>query len=158
MTLKVYIFGLTMITLLAVGGQAYARHVTHQVTPETIEKQPFVFVVQVKDVLIKKNDSDETAKWKKFEITVKQKAAHPAPVVTATGHAMVLPTAGNKATFPTVNRVEGNGVQTYTFRVAPYDVDRASFTFTETPQDPMVAFPSPGDYWLFNLGDLVGKK
>jgi hypothetical protein len=133
--------------LVAVGGYALARHVTHPVTPENFDKHPFAFEVQVKD----------NGENKQIEIAVRQKTGHPAPVGSATGKAVINPRGKKEPAFPTVARVQLEGVQTYTFEVPKADVDRAHFTFTETPDDPLVPFPSPGDYWVFDLSDWVNS-
>jgi hypothetical protein len=133
--------------LLAFAGQALARHVTHPVTPKNIGQQAFSFTVQVKDV----------GEFKEFEITVKQKSPKPAPIASATGNVVIEASGKTKAAFPVVTRVEAGGVQTYTFRLSPSDLDRSRFTFTETPQDMRIEFPSPGDYWMFDLNDFVAS-
>jgi len=137
---------LALAMLMAVGGQVLARTVTHPVTPKNIDQQPFSFKVQVKDV----------GELKEVEITVKQKAGKPAPVNSATGSVVIVACGKKQAAFPSVTRVESNSVQTYIFRVSPSDFDRATFTFTETPQDRRTEFPLSGDYWVFNLSDFVG--
>jgi hypothetical protein len=131
--------------LLAVRGVAVARHVTHPVTPANISEQPFSFTVHVKDA----------GEMKEFEIVVKAKAGGAAPVLSATGEVVVARSATKEPNTPPVRRVQANGVQTYTFRLAPADLDRATFTFTESPRN--VEFPSPGDYWTFQLGRFVGN-
>jgi hypothetical protein len=133
---------------LALGGHALARHVTHKVTPKNIDEQPFAFSVQVKDV----------AQLKEFEIVVKQKPNHLAPITSATGTVNIAPRGDKTTPSPAVTRVQADGVQTYTFRVSPSDVDRAYFTFTETPEDPRIPFPFPGDYWMFDLSDFAGTS
>jgi hypothetical protein len=137
---------LAAVVPLALGGQALARHVTHQVTPKNIDEQPFAFSAQVKDI----------AKLKEFEIVVKQKPNHSGPITSATGTVEIAPRDKKKAESAIITRVETDGVQTYTFRVSPSDLDRAHFTFTETPQDPRIPFPFPGDYWVFDLSEFAG--
>jgi hypothetical protein len=148
--------------LSAIGAPAFARHVTHSVTPANIDKQPFAFTVRVSDV----------GEFKQFEIAVRASLASPSingqpgrgsktggreATGSATGSVTI---AGDKkpAGFPAVTRVQCKGTQTYTFRVPAADVDRAYFTFTETPQDVRTPFPFPGDYWVFNLSDFVGSR
>jgi hypothetical protein len=148
--------------LLALGAPAFARHVTHPVTPANIDQQPFAFTVHVSDV----------GEFKQFEIAVRPTLASPSingqpgrgsktsdreATGSATGSVTI---AGGKkpAAFPAVTRVQCKGTQTYTFQVRAADVDRAYFTFTETPQDVRTPFPFPGDYWVFNLGDFVGNR
>ena len=134
--------------ILVFAGHALARHVTHPVTPKNINEQPFAFAVQIKDV----------GDLKEIEIVVKQKPGRRGPIPSATGNARIAPCGDKKAESPTMTRVETDSEQKYTFRVSPADVNRTSFTFTETPQDPMIPFPSPGDYWVFALTDFVGSE
>ena len=148
MNLKRRALVLAATVFLALGGRVLARHVTHQVTPKNIDSQPFAFSVQFKDV----------PQLKEFEIVVRQKANHPAPTVSATGTVDIAPRGDKKAESPAVTRVQADGVQTYTFRVSLSDLDRAHFTFTETPQDPRVPFPFPGDYWVFDLSQFAGTS
>ena len=138
---------LAVAVLLAVGGQALARRVTHPVTPNNLDKQPFAFTVQVKDV----------GGLKEVEITVRQKAGRSAPAVTASGSVVIYPRGPKQGASPALTRVLDNGVQTYTFRVAPADLDRTSFTFTETADNWRTPFPYPGDYWVFDLRNFVGN-
>jgi hypothetical protein len=138
---------LAVAILVTFSGQALGRHVTHRVTPKNIDEQPFSFKVQIKDV----------EQLKEVEIVVKQKAGKPDPVVSATGSVVVGERGNKKAASPAITRVQSDGVQTYTFRVSPADLDRTYFTFTETPQDARTPFPFPGDYWVFDLSDFVGS-
>jgi hypothetical protein len=147
MNRKNFALCLAVAALLAVGGQVFARHVTHPVTPKNIDQQPFAFTVQVRDV----------GQLKEVEFTVRQKPGKLAPVISATGWVTINPRDKKQVASPAITRVWDNGVQTYTFRVSPSDLDRASFTFTETPQDVRVPFPYPGDYWVFNLRIFVGS-
>lgn len=134
------------LAILLVGSPVLARHVTHRVTPSNIDKQSFAFTVQAKDV----------GQLKEFQITVRQKA-HPGPGDAATGSVVIRPSGDQQAAFPLVTRVRSDGMQTYTFRLSPSDLNRASFTFTETPQDWKRPFASPGDYWVFNLSDFAAN-
>jgi hypothetical protein len=136
---------LCVAILLAAADQVLARHVTHPVTPQNIDKQPFSFTVHSKDV----------GEFKEFEIIVKQKVGHPAPIASATGYVEIAPRGKKQAACPDITRLQSNGVQTYTFRIPSTDLDRSYFTFTETPEDWRVPFPFPGDYWIFNLSDFV---
>jgi hypothetical protein len=147
MNMKKLPLALAVAILLGVGGQVLARHVTHPVTPANVDEQPFSFTVQVKDV----------GELKEFEITVKQKAGKSAPVGSATGSVVIDACGKKEAAFPAITRVQSDGVQTYTFRLSPSDLDRAHLTFTETPQDVRTPFPSPGDYWVFDLSNFVGN-
>jgi hypothetical protein len=133
--------------LLMLCDQVLALHITHLVTPKNIDEQSFSFTVQARDV----------GEWKEFEITVRQKAAHHAPVDSATGKVMIGPSGKKQAAFPAITRVLSDSVQTYTFRLSPTDLDRATFTFTETPQDWRRPFAAPGDYWVFELSDFVAS-
>jgi hypothetical protein len=145
MSAKNYPLCLAVAVLLAVGGRALARHVTHPVTPENLDKQPFAFAVQVKDA----------GEMKEVEITVRQRPGKRAPAVSAWGIATLAPRGEKQAASPAITRILANGVQTYTFRIAPSDVERATFTFSETPQDVRTPFPFPGDYWVFDLKRFV---
>jgi hypothetical protein len=145
MSMKYLTVLIALALLLAVCGDVLARTVTHPVTPKNIYKQPFSFAVQVKDA----------GELKEFEITVRQHAGKLAPVDSATGSVEIA--ACGDRTGPTITRVQANGVQTYRFRLSPCDLDRAHFTFTETPQDWRHPFASPGDYWVFHLSDFVGS-
>src|SRR5262245_61238078 len=139
--------GVLAAGVLAAGGQEFARRVTHPVTPSNLDKQPFAFTVQIKDV----------GGLKEVEITVRQKPGHRAPASTASGSVVINPRGPKPVASPALTRVLDNGVQTYTFRVAPADLDRATFTFTETAEDWRTPFPYPGDYWVFNLRDFAGS-
>jgi len=147
MNMKTFPICVAAAILLAIAGQALARHVTHPVTPKNIDAQPFAFTLQVKDV----------GELKEFEITVKQKAGQRAPVGTATGRAVIDASGKKKPASPAITKVQSDGVQTYTFRLSASDLDRAHFTFTETSQDARIPFPSPGDYWVFDLSDFVSS-
>jgi hypothetical protein len=138
---------LAAAVVLAAGGQALARRVTHPVTPKNIDQQPFAFTVQIKDA----------GQLKEVAITVRQKPGRPAPLNTANGWVVISSRDNSKATAPALTRVWDNGVQTYTFRVSPSDLARTTFTFTETLQDWRTPFPYPGDYWVFDLRNFVGS-
>ena len=138
---------LAVAVLLAVCGQAFARHITHSVIPANVSEQPFSFTVKVKAV----------GEVQEFEVTVKAKAGGSAPVRLATGEVVVARSGKKEAAFPPVHRVRSNGVQTYTFRLSPSDLARARFTFTETPRDVRTQFPSPGDDWVFDLSEFAGN-
>jgi hypothetical protein len=138
---------LAVAALPAVAAPAFARHVTHPVTPQNIGEQPFSFTVHVKDV----------EGLKEFEVVVKQKPGQRAPADSATGSVVVEACGKKPAVFPAVTRVQSGGAQTYTFRVPPPDVDRTRFTFTESPQDARTPFPFPGDYWVFDMSEFVGS-
>jgi hypothetical protein len=139
--------GLALAALLAVSEHALARHVTHRVTPENLDKPfaPFTFTVQVKDA----------GELKELVITVKAKARTTAPIFSGTGFVTIAPRGQKKAEFPAVTRIQANGVETYSFRLSPADVDRALFTFSETAEDWRTPFPYLGDYWVFHLRDFV---
>src|SRR5260370_20327395 len=122
MNMKAFPIFVAAAILLAIAGQVLARHVMHPVTRKNIDKQPFSFTVQVKDA----------GELKEVEITVKQKAGQRAPAGTATGSVVITAGGKKKAASPAVTRVQADGVQTYTFRLSPSDLDRAHFTFTET--------------------------
>ncbi len=139
---------LAVMALVAIGGHVLARHVTHPVTPENIDKHPFSFDVRVKD----------SGENEQFEIAVRQKAGYAAPIASAFGKVVVNPRAKKQPSFPSVTKVQTDGVQTYTFEVPKADADRTYFTFTETPDDPSTPFPSPGDYWVFDMTDWLHSK
>jgi hypothetical protein len=136
---------LGLAALLVLGGSAWAKHATHPVTPQNIDKQPFAFTVEVKDV-----DG-----LKEVRVTVRQQAGHPAPVASAYGRVGLR---RPQAAAPAITRVQTDDAQTYTFRLSPADFDGAYFVFTETPDDPRVPFPYPGDYWTLNLKDFVPAR
>jgi len=129
--------------LLAVTGAAFARHVTHSVTPDNIKQQPFSFTLTFKDA----------GELMEFAVTVKQKPGGRPPASSASGSAVVDRSGRQEAAFPTVTKVDSDGVQTYTFQIPRSVLDRARFTFTESPSD--AEFPNPGDYWVFNLADFA---
>jgi hypothetical protein len=131
---------IALTAVLLIGGQAFARHVTHPVTPANIDKQPYAFAVKVKDA------SD----MKEFEITVKP-AKGKRTALAPRGILSLPPRRANHATPPLTQVTSSEGI-TYTFRLAPRDVDGTSFTFTESSEGP---FPDPGDYWVFALRDFA---
>jgi hypothetical protein len=178
-------FGLPM--LLAAGGQAILahpqetsanpsppqelvrnRHVTHQVAAKNIAKQPhqvtpknigeqaFAFSVQVKDVRGKDERGKGVIAFKEFAIVVKQKQGGRAPGA-GDGSVVVNARCDTQASVPDITRLTSRGVQTYTFRLTPGEVERAHFTFTETAQNVLTPFSGPGDYWVFDLSDFVGR-
>jgi hypothetical protein len=142
-----YALIIAVAIVLVMDGRVHARHVTHRVTPANLDKQLFSFTVDVKDA----------GQAKEFKITVKQTILHPGLLGSATGTVVIDPCGQKKAAFPAVTRTQAEGVQTYTFRVPVSDLDRAHFTFTETPQNSRTPFPFPGDYWVFDLKDFVPK-
>jgi hypothetical protein len=147
MSMKNFPLVLALAMVLALSGQALAKHVNHPVKPKNINEQPFAFTVHVKDV----------GELKEFEITVRQQTGKPAPVASATGSIEIAANGNKTGALPTITRTETVGVQTYTFRLTPSEVDSAHFTFTETPQDWGHPFAAPGDYWVFDLSDFVGS-
>jgi hypothetical protein len=133
---------LGMAVLLVLGRSALARHVTHPVTPQNLDNQFFSFTVEVKDV----------QGLKEVRVTVQKQAGQRAPAEAASGRVELR---RPQAAVPAVTRVQAGGVQTYTFRLPPADLEGAYFVFTETPQEVRTPFPYPGDYWTFNLTDFV---
>lgn len=133
---------LGIAVLLTLDGSALARHVTHTVTPQNLDEKFFSFAVEVKDV----------EGLKEVRVTVQKQAGHRAPSASASGRVGLR---RPKATVPEIVRVEADGVQTYTFRLSAADLEGASFTFAETPQDVESPFPYPGDYWTFNLSEFA---
>jgi hypothetical protein len=155
---------LAVTLLLAGNGYVFARHVMHPVNPKNIDDQPFAFKVQGKTVgatdepkLNKAAPTKDEAGLLEFEIIVRQKAGKPAPARSATGSVVIDASGKKKAVFPTVTRIQSDGVETYTFRLSPSDLGTAHFSFTETPQDLRIPFPSPGDYWVFDLSEFAGS-
>jgi hypothetical protein len=90
---------LAVVTPLLVGGQVLAKHATHPVTPENIDKQPFAFTVQINDVVIQEQKKDKI-EFKEFTITVVQKAGKRAPASTATGSLTIVGTSRNRGYSP----------------------------------------------------------
>src|SRR5437660_1473035 len=133
---------LAVTALLLIGGVAFARHVTHPVTPANIGKQPYAFAVKVKDV----------GEMKEFEITLKPAAEKRTPLAPR-GVLSLAPRRANHAAPPLTQVTSSEGI-TYTFRLAPRDVDGASFTFTELFEGPV---PRPCDYLVFLLTEFGGN-
>jgi hypothetical protein len=140
--MKKFHLGVGLVVLLTLGGAAPARHVTHPVTPQNRDKQFFAFAVAVKDV----------EGLKEVRVIVHNQAGQRPPAGSASGWVEVRRA---KAEAPTITRIQAAGGQTYTFRLTPADLEGATFVFTEAPRDVRVPFPSPGDYWTFNLSDFV---
>jgi hypothetical protein len=130
-----------MFAAFALCPPALARHVTHAVTPANINRQPLSFTVNVKAL----GDSKE------FTITVKGAVGGPNMRSSPSGWAELKPAPRKQPTGIAVTQTSSEGSLVYTFRILNADVERAEFTFTETPQDPRVPFAGPGDYWFFDL-------
>jgi hypothetical protein len=133
--------------LLAAGRDALARHVTHPVTPRNIEEQPYAFAVKATDAV----------QDKEFEIKVKQKLRELPPGASARGTLAIGQIGKKGVAVPPVTMIRSGGEITFTFVISPDYLDRASFTFTETPDDPRQPFPFPGDYYVFALADFVSS-
>jgi hypothetical protein len=130
--------------LAVFGGQALARRVTHPVTPENIDKQPFT--VKVKDV----------GQFKEFEIEIKQKAGKATHLLAAgRGSLQIAQIGKKKIASPPVTLVQSTEKVTFSFQISAGQLDRAYFTITAASDDP---FPSNGDYWVFSLEDFVSDK
>src|SRR5262249_53277138 len=96
--------------LVAIGSQAFAKRVNHDVTPANIDKLPFTATVKVKDV----------GKMKEFEITIKgikgdlvNPRHAPAPggwLEVAKGDTPMVP--------PAVTKMEKGGIYTFTFQLS----------------------------------------
>jgi hypothetical protein len=142
MNMKSFPLLLALSLAPALSGQALARTVTHAVNPKNINEQHFAFAVQFKDA----------GELKEFEITVRKQTGKLAPVASATGSVEFAANGDKTWAPPTITRTEADGVQTYTFRLSPSELERARFTFTETPPK---EFGSPGDYWVFKLSGFV---
>jgi hypothetical protein len=134
-----------IIAALALCQPALARHVTHAVTPANIDRQPLRFAVKIKDV----GDAKE------FVITVKGAVGAPNMRPSPSGWAELKPAPKKQPTGIAVTQTSADGALAYTFHVANVDADRAEFTFTETPQGPLVPFAGPGDYWKFDLAEFA---
>ena len=126
------------------GPTLLARHVTHEVTPQNMDKQPYAFAVTVKDV----GDAKE------FTIRVNFKGAK-ALGPEATGWLNMAQIGRKTVPIPSMTTVRSDGQITFTFQVPEKYVERVGFTFTETPQNPRQPFPFPGDYYVFNLEDFL---
>jgi hypothetical protein len=143
--------------LLVAGRDALARHVTHPVTPRNIAEQPHAFAVKVTDA----------GPDKQFEIKVKQmvsilvnapkKRGDLPPGASARGTLAIGQIGKKKIAVPPVTMVRSEGEITFTFAISRNYLDRTSFTFTETPDDPRQPFPFPGDYYVFALADFVSS-
>jgi hypothetical protein len=136
---------LACAALAAAGSEALARHVTHSVTPQNIDKQPYGFTVSVKDAPPAKGAPGGA--MKEFTIEVRK----------ATAPIGDLNIGGGRIGVPSVTMVKKEDVATYTFAIAAEQVNRAWFTFTETPQYPQMPFARPGDYYVFDLKNFVGR-
>lgn len=139
---------LAVAAVVGIGGAVHARHVTHPVTSANINQQPYAFSVKVTDV--------DKGQSKQFEIQVLVKSGKMMPGPNAHGQVSIAQAAQDKA--PTATVTKSDKGLTFTFRIPREHLKQAYFTFTETPDDPKRPFPSPGDYWVFNLGDFAGVK
>ena len=129
---------------------AMGRTVSHDVTPQNIDEQPFAFKVSVKNV----ND-EKTGPAKDFEIRVGRDKQHPGlgPLINSPGPAengsLALTGCGKrKVETPPVTIVKSGDAVIYTFRISDRDLDRATARFT-------YAVPTPGDYYQFDLEDFL---
>ncbi len=145
--------------LLGLANAAHARHVTHPVTPQNMEQQPFAFTVGIKeaDPPIKASDKPaaEKAAVKIVEINVRPKAGKLRPRPAARGSLTVGQLDKAAPAIPDLTTVRhADGSLTFNFRINPKDLERAHFTYTESSEGP---FPVPGDYWVFDLKEFAGK-
>ncbi len=125
--------------VLMVAGEAIAKNVLVQVTPANIGKQRNAFTVKVTDA----------GKLKQFEISVRRT---PTSNFTPGSPRGELAIKGSKPEAVPMALGAADGQVTFTFRVAPEDLDKAWFTFTENSKGP---FPYPGETFTFHLKDFV---
>lgn len=127
---------LASVLALGLTASAHARAVSHEVTPQNIDQQPYGFKVSVKppgDVM-------------DFEIRVAPKLQIPG--AAENGSLTVSACGKKKVATPTLTIVKTAEALVYTFRMTNRDLDRATTTFT-------YAVPTPGDYYRFNLDDFL---
>jgi len=127
---------------LVLCGMAQARHVTHPVTPQNIESQPYAFSVQVKDA----------GEFKEFEIRIKPASGKTPPGPAARGDLRIAKISKQQVEVPPLTMVNYKGDITFTFKIPIQYLDWAHFTYTESSEGP---FPVPGDYWVFDLSEFV---
>lgn len=131
-----------MAILPLINGHVLARHLSHPVTPENIDRQPYAFKVKVTDA----------GERQEFEIAVGQQAGKCTPGRAAWGDLNVVQFDEKKITVPPLTMVKANGKISFAFQIPPKFLDRAQFTFSEASDDP---FPSRGDYYVFDLKKFV---
>jgi len=139
---------LAVAILFLAAGEALAKRVNHSVTPASIDKLPFKASVKVKGV----------GKLKEFEITITgivgnltwRPSAPPGGWVSVIGHGNDKPIA--------VKGTSADGVATFTFQIAPDQLEKAVFEFVEDEADWNRPFPTRGDLYQFELKEFAGKK
>ena len=145
MNTKQLAVGLACAILFLAAGEARARRVNHSVTPASIDKLPFKTFVKVKDV----------GKLKEFEITITgivgnltRPPSAPDGWVSASGNDQPI----------AVKRTTADGIVTFTFQIAPEQLDKARFAFVEDEADWNRPFPTRGDLYQFELKEFAGTK
>jgi hypothetical protein len=139
---------LAVTILFLAAGEALARRVNHSVTPANIDKLPFKASVKVKDV----------GKFKEFEITITGIVGNPTsrPPSAPGGWVIVI---GHGTDEPiAVKRTTSAGMGTFTFQIAPEQLEKAHFFFGEDEADWNRPFPNRGDVYEFELKNFAGKK
>ncbi len=139
---------LAVAILFLVASEALARRMHHSVTPASIDKLPFKASVKVKDV----------GKFKVFEITITgiignltwRPPSAPGGWVIVIGHGNDKPIA--------VKRTTAEGLTTFTFQIAPEQLEKAFFEFVEDEADWNRPFPTRGDLYQFELKEFAAKK
>jgi len=142
MSMKTRRWPIAVTALVLVVGPAPAKNVLIQVTPANVAKQPKVVGVVVKDA----------GQLKQFDITLRLSFATNFNPIEPHGS---LSIAGRGGKTEPVLGSSSRGEVTYSIKIAPEDLDKASFTFTENTQDPQQPFPYPGETYTFRLKDFA---
>src|SRR5262245_1845550 len=136
---------LAVATLFLAAGEALSKRVSHSVTPASIDKLPFKASVKVKGV----------GQLKEFEITIreivdklKQPPSGPGGRVSVMGSDKPI----------AVKRTSAEGMATFTFQIAPEQLERARFEFVEDEADWNRPFPTRGDLYQFELKEFARKQ
>jgi hypothetical protein len=130
--------------VLALGGQASAKNVLKQITPQDLGKQRNAFAVKATDA----------GKFKQFEISARLTASTNFLTPGAPRGELAIVGKEGKTEAVTMSKVDTEGRVTFTIRVAKEDLDKAWFIFTENSDSD---FPYPGEMFKFHLKDFVGK-
>ena len=141
--------------VLILTGVVYARHVTHPVTPQNIDQQPFGLSVIIKDAPPPKAGAPGKGvpATKEVEITVRAKSGG-APNRALHGRLTLNPLGHDSVKSPPVTIKQTDAATIFTFSLAADEALRAYFTLTESGDEP---FPSPGDFWIIDL-KIFAKK
>jgi hypothetical protein len=132
---------LALAILFLAAGESLAKRVSHSVTPASIDKLPFKASVKVKDV----------GKLKEFEITITGFVGNlTRPPSAPGGWVSVIGIA--------VQRTTADGRATFTFQIAPEQLEKARFEFVEDEADWNRPFPTRGDLYQFELKKFAGTK